>query len=130
MIEKKYFFDKKTLKGLLDMDKWLSQSPWNQKNMGEVDLKTAHMVRELITRIEDKGYYTEDERDILNGVREHWFRSKYGGQWVCSYCLKSTKDVDIDYLSGTDHLQCVLREEHNELKKALDYEIRTKAISS
>ena len=115
MNEKKYFFDKKTLKGLVDMDKWLSQSPWNQKNMGEVDLKTAHMVRELITRIESKGYYTEDERDILNGVREHWFESKYKGQWVCRYCLKSTKDVEYDYLNGTDHLQCVLREEMKEI---------------
>lgn len=108
---KKYFLDKVTIKALVDMDKWLSKSPWNQKNMGDVDLKTAHMVREMITRIEDKGYYTKDERDILNGVREHWYESKYKGKWICRYCLKSTKDIDYDYLDGQDHLECILKEE-------------------
>ena len=28
---------------------------------------------------------------------------------VCSFCGKSTVDVDIEYLSGTNHLECELR---------------------
>ena len=29
-------------------------------------------------------------------------------KYICSYCGKSTFDVDIDYLSGYDHLSCVI----------------------
>jgi len=28
--------------------------------------------------------------------------------WICKYCGKDTKWIDMDYLVGTDHLQCVL----------------------
>jgi len=29
-------------------------------------------------------------------------------KYICSYCGKSTYDVDMDYLSGYDHLSCVI----------------------
>ena len=32
----------------------------------------------------------------------------------CQYCGKDTYDVDIDYLSGTDHLSCALEAEMRE----------------
>ncbi len=35
--------------------------------------------------------------------------------WTCGYCGKHTHEVDYDYLSGTDHLGCVLEKEQPEL---------------
>ena len=107
MVNKTTILDVATALNLKKLDNWLSKQPWQK----QVDIDTFYKVRELITQIEEKGYYTEQERDVLNGVREYWFRSKYAGQMVCSYCLKSTKDVEYDYLSGTDHLECQLKEE-------------------
>ena len=104
---KDYFIDDTMRKALGTLDKWLSKQPWKDN---DIDTETAYRVRELITSIEDKGYYNDNERDILNGVRDYWFESKYGGKWICRYCLQSTKDVDYDYLSGQDHLECELKE--------------------
>ena len=28
--------------------------------------------------------------------------------WICKYCDKDTKYIDVDYLVGYDHLQCIL----------------------
>ena len=33
--------------------------------------------------------------------------------WTCGICGKHTHEVDYDYLSGTDHLECVLDRENN-----------------
>lgn len=104
---KTYTVDKITAKALTTLDNWLSKQPWSK----DVDTETCMKVRELITEIEVKGYYNSEERDILNGVRNYWFESKYRGKWICRYCLQSTKDVDYDYLDGTDHLECSLKEE-------------------
>ena len=38
----------------------------------------------------------------------------YMGHWTCGICGKHTHEVDYDYLSGTDHLGCVLEKENNE----------------
>ena len=35
----------------------------------------------------------------------------YMEHWTCSICGENTHEVDYDYLSGTDHLQCVLEKE-------------------
>lgn len=104
---KTYFLDKENRKALTTLDNWLATKPMDSP----IDFETLHKIREMITSIEDKGYYTQDERDILNGARDYWYNQKYGGQWVCRYCLKSTKDVEYDYLSGQDHLECQLKEE-------------------
>ena len=37
----------------------------------------------------------------------------YMEHWTCSICGKNTHEVDYDYLSGTDHLGCVLEKENN-----------------
>ena len=37
----------------------------------------------------------------------------YMEHWTCGYCGKHTHEVDYDYLSGTDHLGCVLEKENN-----------------
>lgn len=30
-------------------------------------------------------------------------------KWICKYCDKDTKYIDVDYLVGYDHLQCILK---------------------
>ena len=35
----------------------------------------------------------------------------YMEHWTCGICGKHTHEVDYDYLSGTDHLECVLERE-------------------
>jgi hypothetical protein len=37
----------------------------------------------------------------------------YMEHWTCGICGKHTHEVDYDYLSGTDHLGCVLGKENN-----------------
>ena len=37
----------------------------------------------------------------------------YMEHWTCELCGKHTHEVDYDYLSGTDHLECVLDRENN-----------------
>ena len=55
------------------------------------------------------------EEDTSNKAKE-----LYMEHWTCSFCGKYTHEVDYDYLSGTDHLGCVLEQdkgdEENQLK--------------
>ena len=37
--------------------------------------------------------------------------------WICRYCGKDTKCVDMDYLMNTDHISCIL--ENNKVKTKL-----------
>ena len=37
----------------------------------------------------------------------------YMEHWTCDICGEHTHEVDYDYLSGTDHLGCVLEKENN-----------------
>ena len=64
------FVDEKQLKFLKEMDKWLSNEPWQS----EVEIKTAMEVRAMITKIEDKGYYYEGEAELLNLMREEYIK--------------------------------------------------------
>jgi hypothetical protein len=47
-------------------------------------------------------------------VREYYYSIYHDretvseNQWVCKYCGKDTSNVEYDYLSGSDHLSCVL----------------------
>ena len=42
--------------------------------------------------------------------------------WTCGICGKHTHEVDYDYLSGTDHLGCVLEKENNKENQIELYE--------
>ena len=57
----------------------------------------------------------EFEEDTSNKAKELYMK-----HWTCSFCGKYTHEVDYDYLSGTDHLSCVLEQdkgdEENQLK--------------
>lgn len=99
--------DDKIFAGLRTLDNWLAKQPWNKN----IELSTVMEVRELITKIQANGYYTNLERDVLNVVRHEWWRHTYGntGKMYCRFCCKCTEDVEYDYLDGTDHLECVLK---------------------
>ena len=66
------FVDEQQLKFLKEMDKWLSKEPWQS----EVELKIAMDVRTLISKIENKGYYYEDEAEFLNIMRGDYIEHK------------------------------------------------------
>jgi hypothetical protein len=66
------FVDEQQLKFLKEMDKWLSKEPWQS----EVELKIAMDVRTLISKIENKGYYYEDEAEFLNIMRGEYIEHK------------------------------------------------------
>jgi len=64
------FVDENQLKFLKEMDRWLSNEPWQS----EVEIKTAMEVRTMITKIEDKGYYYEGEAELLNLMIEEYIK--------------------------------------------------------
>jgi hypothetical protein len=66
------FVNKQQLKLLKEMDKWLSNEPWQS----EVELEIALQVRTMISEIEEKGYYYEGEAELLNVMREEYIKHK------------------------------------------------------
>ena len=66
------FVTKQQLKFLKEMDKWLSNEPWQS----EIELSIANQVRDMITEIEKKGYYYEGEAELLNVMREEYIKHK------------------------------------------------------
>ena len=66
------FVTAEQLKFLKQMDDWLSNEPWQS----EVEVDIAIQVRTLITKIETKGHYYEEEADLLNLMREEYIKSK------------------------------------------------------
>jgi hypothetical protein len=66
------FVTKQQLKFLQEMDTWLSKEPWQSA----VEIKLAMDVRELISKIEQKGYYYEGEAELLNLMREEYIKHK------------------------------------------------------
>ena len=77
--------------------------------------KLGHSKKELInrnrfkmeTRYDMGGSYEVKERDLTPTMSE----------WYCSYCGDHTYEVDSDYLSGVDHLSCVIRNEREKKEK-------------
>lgn len=63
-------------------------------------------------RRDSEGPQYDDEHVVLN-IGEDGLVKSIGKPWVCSYCGKSTEDVEYDYLVGYDHLGCVLDDENN-----------------
>jgi hypothetical protein len=66
------FVNKQQLKFLKEMDAWLANEPWQS----EVELETAMQIRNLITEIEEKGYYYESHAELLNMMREEYIEHK------------------------------------------------------
>ena len=73
-----------------------------------------------IDEIEELPEFEEDTSDKAKKL--------YMEHWTCEICDKHTHEVDYDYLSGTDHLQCVLEKvkKHNkQTELEFDNEWRT-----
>jgi len=66
------FVTKQQLKFLKEMDSWLASEPWQK----QVELEIAMQVRDLITEIEQKGYYYESHAELLNMMREEYIKHK------------------------------------------------------
>jgi len=46
--------------------------------------------------------------------------SELRSKWMCRYCGKDTSEVEYDYLSGTDHLGCVLENSQFDASKHVE----------
>jgi len=58
--------DEELAKALMKIDKWLFlNQPYDLTNIVEAS-------REIITKIQERGYYSEYERDLLNELREQY----------------------------------------------------------
>jgi len=64
------FVNKEQLQNLKKMDKWLTD---NMYSLGE---EVVTEVRDLITKIEKKGYYYESEAEVLNMVASEFNKDK------------------------------------------------------
>ena len=64
------FVNKEQLQNLKKMDKWLTD---NMYSLGE---EVVTEVRDLITKIEKKGYYYESEAEVLNMVASEFNKEK------------------------------------------------------
>ena len=58
------FVNKEELKNLKKIDDWLKKNPI------EIEESVLLQVRELITKIEEKGHYYEGEADVLNLIAD------------------------------------------------------------
>lgn len=61
----------------------------------------------------------DSNTEVMNTLDriEHILEEEHKDKWVCSVCGENTYNVDSDYLSGIDHLSCLLTEELKEEKK-------------
>ena len=57
------------------------------------------------------------EADIDNAVKD-----AYMERWTCSVCEEHTHEVNYDYLSGTDHLECVSEKTEKKHNKQTELE--------
>jgi hypothetical protein len=62
--------DEELAKALMKIDKWLFlNQPYDLTN-------TVEASREIITKIQERGYYSEYERELLNELREQYLKDK------------------------------------------------------
>jgi len=61
----------------------------------------------------------DSNTEVMNTLDriEHILEEEYKDKWVCSVCGENTYNVDSDYISGVDHLSCLLTEELKEERK-------------
>jgi len=66
------FVNGQQLKFLKEMSTWLSKESWTSEAEKEIAIK----VRNLISKIEKKGFYSENEAELLNLMREQYIKNK------------------------------------------------------
>jgi len=72
--------------------------------------KIGESKRELISK---KRFRTETRHD-MGGSYDVMLNV---GKWICDYCGEDTDEVENDYLIGTNHLSCVLKNEREKKEK-------------
>ncbi len=70
MIPTNYKLEKDQQKSLKLLDKWLIDNMLTNSVIGGEELVME--VRETITKIEERGYYTDLERELLNEIRSQY----------------------------------------------------------
>ena len=70
MMPTNYKLEKDQQKSLKLLDKWLIDNMHTNSGMGGEELVME--VRETITKIEERGYYTDLERELLNEIRSQY----------------------------------------------------------
>jgi hypothetical protein len=70
MMPTNYKLEKDQQKSLKLLDKWLIDNMHTNSGMGGEELVME--VRETITKIEERGYYTDVERELLNEIRSQY----------------------------------------------------------
>ena len=101
-------------------------------------VKEANLAKDNPLSIEMwKGYAGKSEADekdyvdyvsSVDGTKER-LSKEYLEYWTCDYCNKNTHEIDYDYLSGTDHLECCLKaeelqEKSDKIMKTLDEKMK------
>ena len=69
---------------------------------------------------EDTGRFIFDHIDEIETLPESKNKKTYEEFWTCGICGGPTNEVDYDYLSDTDHLECVLKSEQNSKQLTLE----------
>jgi len=70
---------------------------------------------------EDMSRFIFDHIDDIEELPEPKDAKNYKEFWTCNICGVPTHEVDYDYLSGRDHLECVLKAEQE--NKQLELEL-------
>ena len=78
--------------------------------------KTMRNRTTLITVSAEDILGTPNDMELGAKVRQKYWelygeQSSTENQWICSLCGGDTSKVDYDYLTGTDHISCVLDKE-------------------
>ena len=95
-------FDTEQAKGLLILKQFVIENPTFSNKGGIINMIDGAL---------EEGCYSDKTRKKLNQIRNVWFNQTHAGSYKCRYCLQDTSQVDYDYLSGTDHLECQLKHE-------------------
>ena len=77
------------------------------ERLKKINNDISSFIFNYIDEIEELPQFEEDTSERAKKL--------YMEHWTCELCGKHTHEVDYDYLSGTDHLECVLEKEQPEL---------------
>ncbi len=75
------------------------------EKLKKINNDISSFIFNYIDEIEELPEFEEDTSDKAKKL--------YMEHWTCGICGKHTHEVDYDYLSGTNHMGCVLEKENN-----------------
>ena len=112
----------------------LAGEEYTPEQKEEIDLKTGEPTgRTFADYPFSKGLAKDNPLNIKmwkgwDGTDE-LLSQEYLDYWTCDYCNKNTHEIDYDYLSGTDHLECCLKaeqlqEKSDKIMKTLDEKMK------